>query len=76
MANGVRYHARDLVVANRSLPLGEKIILCSKRRCVEVKVSDRGPFVKGRQFDVSPALARDLGMKPDGVFSVTYRRLK
>lgn len=73
MANGVRYHARNKVVASRDLPLGSRIVLCVRTRCAEAEVSDRGPFVRGRTFDISPAVARALGVEPDGVITLSYK---
>ena len=37
---------------------------------VDVKINDRGPYVKGRDIDLSKAAAKELGMTKDGVAPV------
>lgn len=48
--------------AHRTLPLRTWHTLCSGGRCVRAQVVDRGPFVRGREFDLSTGLARVLGV--------------
>ncbi len=57
-----------LVFAHRTLPLGSMHRLCSAARCVMARVVDRGPYVAGRNLDLSPGLARALGI--DGLGNV------
>lgn len=58
--------------AHRSLPLRSRHTLCSHARCVIATVVDRGPAAwTGRSFDLSPGLARALGV--DGLGSVWLR---
>jgi rare lipoprotein A len=40
---------------------------------VVVRVNDRGPFVKGRELDLSRGAARQLGMLKKGVGDVEYK---
>lgn len=47
-------------VANRSLPCWTKLWMCATR-CGIAVVDDRGPFVAGRDFDLSPGLATAIG---------------
>jgi rare lipoprotein A len=51
-----------MVFAHRTLPLGSVHRLCSASRCVMARVVDRGPYVAGRNLDLSPGLARALGI--------------
>jgi rare lipoprotein A len=37
---------------------------------VVVKINDRGPYIHGRDIDLSYGAARQLGMVPDGVVRV------
>lgn len=65
-----------LTAAHRTLPMGSKRTLCREDRprvCVEVTVVDRGPFVAGRDWDLSRAAARRLGMIRQGVIGITMR---
>jgi hypothetical protein len=57
-------------VAHPVLPCGVKIYLSYEGRHVLAQVIDRGPYVPGRQFDLTEALARRLGLV--GVQRVTW----
>ena len=57
-------------VAHPVLPCGVKIYLTYEGRHVLTQVIDRGPYVPGRQFDLTEALARRLGLV--GVQRVTW----
>ena len=58
-------------VANRTLPCGTRVEICYAS-CVEAVVFDRGPFIAGRDFDLSGAVKDATGF-PDGVASIRYR---
>jgi rare lipoprotein A (peptidoglycan hydrolase) len=49
-------------VANPTLPCGVRIFVTYGGKTVLVQVIDHGPYVPGRQFDVTDALARRLGL--------------
>jgi rare lipoprotein A len=56
-------HYSGLVAAHKTLPLGTRVKvvnLANGRRAI-LKIVDRGPFIRGRVIDVSPAAARALG---------------
>jgi rare lipoprotein A len=57
-----------LGVANKSLPCGTKVTLRHGGRTVRVPVVDRGPYVAGREYDLTAATRSKLGF--DGVGSV------
>jgi hypothetical protein len=48
-------------VAHKTLPCGTKVTLRYGRRTVTVPVVDRGPYVAGREFDLTEATRNDLG---------------
>ena len=58
-------HARPggLTAAHRTLPFGTRVRVTNRRngRSVVVRINDRGPFVRGRVIDVTPAAAHALG---------------
>jgi len=56
-------------LAHRTLPLGTKVRLInpSNGKSVEGVVNDRGPYVNGRDVDVSYAMAKQLGFVKRGV---------
>src|SRR5215216_4716193 len=62
-ASGERAHPAGLTAAHRSLPFGTKVRVTNRRNghSVVVRINDRGPFVRGRVIDVTPAAARSLG---------------
>jgi len=61
--SGQRLNPAALTAAHRTLPLGSKVKVTNKSngRSVTVTINDRGPFVRGRVIDVSPAAAQVLG---------------
>jgi rare lipoprotein A (peptidoglycan hydrolase) len=63
---GGRLGYSTLGVAHKSLPCGTKVTLRHGRRSVRVRVIDRGPYVAGREFDLTQATARRLGFHGHG----------
>jgi rare lipoprotein A len=61
-ANGERVQEGALTAAHPSLPFGTMVAVSNKRngRTVTVRINDRGPFVRGRVIDLTPAAARAL----------------
>ena len=61
-----------LTAAHKTLPFGTLVRVRSVMtgREVDVRINDRGPFVKGRVIDVSKAAAQVLGMMEVGVKDV------
>ncbi len=62
-ANGEYARASGLTAAHRTLPFGTRVLVRNDRtgRSVVVRINDRGPFVRGRVIDVTPAAAHALG---------------
>jgi rare lipoprotein A len=73
-ANGERYNHSALTVAHRSLPFGTLLRVTSTHngRRVLVRVNDRGPFIRGRQLDLSGAAADRLAMRRRGTHRVRF----
>jgi rare lipoprotein A len=63
--------AGSLGVANKSLPCGTKVTFRHRGRVVRVPVIDRGPYVGGREYDLTAATARKLGFSGHGPVEVT-----
>ena len=57
-------------VANKSLPCGTEVTLRNHGRVVRVPVIDRGPYVAGREFDLTAATAQLLGFQGHGPIQV------
>ena len=53
-----------MTAASKTLPFGKLVTVVNLRnnRAVVVKITDRGPFVKGRILDLSEAAAREIGL--------------
>jgi rare lipoprotein A len=62
-ASGERLNPGAMTAAHRSLPFGTMVRVVNHKngRSATVRINDRGPFVRGRVIDVSPAAARALG---------------
>ncbi len=71
-ANGEVYDQYDLTAAHQTLPLGTRVAVTNLNngQQVEVRINDRGPFVKDRAIDLSYAAARTLGMIAPGTVPV------
>lgn len=52
-------------VAHKTLPCGARVTVCYAR-CVAATVIDRGPFVPGREFDLTYPVKRAIGMGSTG----------
>ena len=48
-------------VAHKTLPCGTKVVLRYRGRTITTRVVDRGPYVSGREFDLTQATRDDLG---------------
>jgi rare lipoprotein A len=59
-----------LGVAQPTLPCGARIFVTYRGKTVLTQVVDRGPYTAGRQFDLTDALARKLGLR--GVQTITW----
>ena len=75
-ASGERLHHDSLTCAHRTYPFGTllKVTNLNNGKTVVVRVTDRGPFAKGRIIDLSYAAAKQLDMLFAGVATVTVER--
>jgi rare lipoprotein A len=62
-ANGEYAHASALTAAHRTLPFGTMVEVTNIKtgRSVVVRINDRGPYIRGRVIDLTPAGARAIG---------------
>jgi rare lipoprotein A (peptidoglycan hydrolase) len=61
-------------VAHPTLPCGARIFVTYGGVTVLTQVVDRGPYAFGRQFDLTDALARKLGLKGVQTIRWSYAR--
>ncbi len=59
-SSGERYDAKAMTCAHKTLPLGTRLIVRYGDNYAEVKVNDRGPFIRGRELDLTPGVAKSL----------------
>lgn len=75
-ASGERLHHDSLTCAHRTYPFGTRLLVTNPAngRHVVVRVTDRGPYVKGRIIDLSVRAARELGIIQQGIALVIVER--
>ncbi len=66
-----------LVASHKTLPLGSRVRVTNLRnnRSVTVRITDRGPYARGRIIDLSQAAASQIGLLQAGVAQVQLVRL-
>jgi rare lipoprotein A len=71
-SSGEIYNQEDLTAASVLFPLGARLMVTnlSNGRAVEVTINDHGPYVKGRELDLSHRAARVLGIIGPGTARV------
>jgi len=71
-ASGSSFDRNALTAAHRSLPFGTRVRVTAttSNKSVVVRITDRGPWIRGRVLDLSLAAARSLGMTDRGVAHV------
>jgi rare lipoprotein A len=68
-ANGERFNPRNLTAAHKTLPFGTIVRFTNpeNNKVIFVRINDRGPFIRGRDFDLTEHAAALLGIKGKGV---------
>ena len=71
-ANGEVYDMYKFTAAHKTLPLGTvvKVTNLDNGKTVEVRINDRGPYVKGRIIDLSRTAGRAIDMREAGTAQV------
>lgn len=73
-ASGATFLNTELTAAHRTLPFGTKVKVRNPKNGNEVVVTinDRGPFIKGRELDLSQAAFKKLDSLNAGVLAIEY----
>lgn len=68
-ANGENFNPNKFTVAHKTLPFGTLVRFTNLETNAKLiaRVNDRGPFVRGREFDMTVKCASVLGVKKNGV---------
>jgi len=72
-ANGERFNPQAMTCAHKRHPFGSVLRVSAGQRSITCRVTDRGPFMRGRVIDITPAGARALGIS--GLGKVTVVRM-
>ncbi len=65
-ASGVPFDPTAYTAAHKYLPLGTKLLVTYNGNSVVVTVNDRGPYVAGRDLDLSQGAAEAIGLTAAG----------
>jgi rare lipoprotein A len=76
-ASGEPFNQYDLTAAHKTYPFGTRLRVTNpgNGKSVIVRVNDRGPFIRGRDIDLSYAAAQRLDMLRSGVTPVLIEKL-
>ncbi|MDO9578293.1 MAG: septal ring lytic transglycosylase RlpA family protein [Candidatus Cloacimonadales bacterium] len=68
-SNGETFDMNELTGAHKTLPFGTRLRVTNEdnSKSVVIRINDRGPFVKGRELDISYAAAQEIGLIAYGV---------
>jgi len=71
-SSGETYNMYAMTAAHKTLPLGTYVRVhnLNNKQKVEVRINDRGPFVRGRIIDLSFSAAKELGLVGPGTAPV------
>ena len=77
-ASGEKFSDSAQTAAHRTLPFGTKVKVTNLEngKTAVVRITDRGPFIKGRIIDVSIGVARDLDFVGRGVVPCKFEVLR
>jgi len=64
-------HPGQMTCAHRTRPFGVMVKVINGNKSIQCRVTDRGPFKRGRIIDVSISAAKALGMMSAGIIAVT-----
>lgn len=75
-SNGERFDPNRMTAASKTLPLGSIVRVTNPNngKSVDVRITDRGPYVGGRSIDLSRGAARKIGITKKGVARVKISR--
>ncbi len=77
-ASGEVFNMNDMTCAHKTLKFGTKVEFTNPKngKSIIVTVNDRGPYIKGRKFDLSKGAFAKIANIDQGVVKLKYRILK
>jgi rare lipoprotein A len=76
-ANGERFDQMAYTVAHKSMKFGTLLKITNPKngRSIVVRVNDRGPYIEGRELDLSKAAAHELGLIKRGTARLKVEKI-
>ncbi len=76
-ANGEQFDQMAFTAAHKKLKFGTLLKITNPKndKSVVVRINDRGPYITGRQLDLSKAAAQELGMIKKGVVKLKVEEI-
>jgi rare lipoprotein A (peptidoglycan hydrolase) len=74
-ASGEPFVPQNYTAAHKTLPMGTQLQVSYGSSSVTVTVNDRGPYIAGRDVDLSQGAAETIGLTGPGVAPVQVRVL-
>ncbi|MDT3695072.1 MAG: septal ring lytic transglycosylase RlpA family protein [Ignavibacterium sp.] len=77
-ANGEIYDQMSFTAAHKSLKFGTLLKITNPKngKSVIIRINDRGPYISGRDLDLSKAAALELGLMRNGVGRMKVEEIK
>jgi rare lipoprotein A len=77
-ANGELFNQMAFTAAHKSLKFGTLLKLTNTKnnKSVIIRINDRGPYIEGRDLDLSKAAALELGLVKRGVARIKVEEIK
>lgn len=77
-SNGETFDMNKYTCAHKELPFNTKLRVTNEdtKKSVVVRVNDRGPFIPGRDLDISYAAAKEIGLTAAGVKKLKVKILE
>ena len=75
-ASGSVFNPDELTAAHRSLPFGTVVRCTLGSSSVDVVITDRGPFVEGRELDLAKAAFAKLAHTDAGLINIEWEVMK
>lgn len=77
-ANGEKFDQMSYTAAHKSLRFGTLLKVTNPKngKSIVVRINDRGPYIEGRDLDLSKAAAQELGLMRRGVARLKVEELK
>ena len=74
-ASGEPFDPDGYTAASKTLPLGTRLLVKHEGRGVTLTINDRGPFIAGRDLDISKGAAKAIGLYDEGVGEVQVEQV-